>query len=122
MWKKLKAKDSSSASSSSQPARSNWNPNAELVYYLEMDHVSNDPLLQDDDEHVDLLAWWKDNECQFPVLSQFACDVLLVPLSSVSSEATFSSAERIIEERRSSLTSQMVETLTCLKDWEAAES
>ena len=118
MWKKVKGKDSSS---STQPAKSSWNPSAELNHYFELDHVSHDPLLQDDDQ-IDLLGWWKDNERQFPVLSQFARDVLLVPVSSVSSESTFSTAGRIIEERRSSLTPEMVEALTCLKDWEAAET
>jgi hypothetical protein len=46
-----------------------------------MDHVTHDPRLHEDDEDVDLLGWWRDNEHQFPVLSQFARDVLLVPVS-----------------------------------------
>ena len=118
MWKKLKSRDSSS----SQTARSSWNPRAEFNHYLEIDHVSHDPRLQEEDDQIDLLGWWKDNERQFPVLSQFARDVLLVPVSTVSSESTFSTVGRIIEERRSSLAPEMVEALTCLKDWEAADT
>ena len=70
---------------------------------------------------LDLLDWWKNNKRIFPVLCHFARDVLLVPVSSVSSEATFSMVVRIIEERRSSLTPKMVEAITCLKDWELAK-
>ena len=55
------------------------------------------------------------------MLSHFARDVLVVPVSTVSSEATFSTVGRIIEPRRSSLTPDMVEALTCLKDWEMAD-
>jgi hypothetical protein len=43
-------------------------------------------------------------------------------VSTVSSESTFSTVGRIIEERRSSLAPDMVEALTCLKDWEAADT
>jgi hypothetical protein len=36
----------------------------------------------------------------------------------ISSESVFSLAGGLIEERRRSLTSEMVEILTCLKDWQ----
>ena len=39
-----------------------------------------------------------------------------MPVSTISSEGAFSLTGRIIEERR--LTSEMVEMLTCIKDWE----
>ena len=44
----------------------------------------------------------------------------VVSVSGASSEATFSTVGRIIELRRSSLTPEMVEALTCLKVWESA--
>lgn len=47
---------------------------------------------------------------------------LTVPVSTISSESVFSLAGRLIEERRRSLTSEMVEILTCLKDWQIGES
>jgi hypothetical protein len=43
---------------------------------------------------------------------------MTVPVSTISSESTFSLAGRVIEERRRRLTSDMVEILSCLKDWE----
>jgi hypothetical protein len=45
-----------------------------------------------------------------------AKDVLIVPVSTISSEGAFNLTGRIIEERR--LTLEMVEMLTCIKDWE----
>ena len=53
-----------------------------------------------------------------------AKDILTVSMSTISSESTFSMTGRIIEERRRrrSLKPEMVEMLTCIKDWEAAEA
>jgi VIT1/CCC1 family predicted Fe2+/Mn2+ transporter len=45
-----------------------------------------------------------------------------VPVSTISSEYAFSTSGRIIEERRRRLSLEMVEALTCTKDWEAAEN
>jgi hypothetical protein len=48
--------------------------------------------------------------------------VLTVPASTISSESTFSLVVGVIEERRWWLTSEMVEVLSCLKDWELADA
>ena len=47
---------------------------------------------------------------------------LSVPVSTISSESTFSTSGRILEERRRRLNPETVEALACIKDWEAAES
>ena len=70
-----------------------------------------------DDEAIDLLVWWRQNARRFPVLSSMAQDILTIHVSTVSSEAAFSSAGRIIDDRRCSLKPDMVEALTCGKDW-----
>ena len=44
-----------------------------------------------------------------------------MPVSTISSESTFSVTGRIIEERRHQLKPEIVEMLTCIKDWEAAD-
>ena len=67
---------------------------------------------------LDVLKWWKDNQVEFPILSVFARDILSVPVSTISSESAFSLSGRILDNRRMSLTPEMVECLTCLKDWE----
>jgi hypothetical protein len=51
-----------------------------------------------------------------------AKDILTIPVSTISSESTFSMTGRIIEEQRRKLRPDMVEMLTCIKDWEAAEA
>jgi hypothetical protein len=56
----------------------------------------------------------------YPVFSIFARDVLFVPVSTVSSESAFSLAGRITEDRRQSLTQDMVKTLMTVKDVELA--
>ncbi|XP_074374790.1 zinc finger BED domain-containing protein RICESLEEPER 1-like [Apium graveolens] len=38
----------------------------------------------------DALSWWKGNSAKYPILSRMARDILVVPLSTVTSEATFS--------------------------------
>ena len=73
-----------------------------------------------------MLRWSKENSDTFPILSRFygtylQRDVLTVPVSTVSSEAAFSSSGRILDDRRMSLTSDMVEILTIVRDWEQAE-
>ena len=46
-----------------------------------------------------------------------ARDFLAIPLSTVSSESTFSCGGRILGDHRSSLIPQMLEALVCAKDW-----
>jgi len=83
-----------------------------LLSYLDSDPVSE----YDDDFNI--LSWWRDHRRLYPVLSILAKDVMTVPVSTISSESTFSLVGRVIEERRRSLTSDMLEMLSCLKDWE----
>jgi hypothetical protein len=89
---------------------------SELVSYLDCDTVSH---LSDD---FNILDWWHQHKLTYPVLSIMAKDILTVPVSTISSESTFSMTGRIIEERRRKLRPDMVEMLTCIKDWEAAEA
>jgi hypothetical protein len=49
-----------------------------------------------------------------------AKDVLIMPISTISSESTFRLAGWVIEEHR--LTPNMVEILSCIKDWELADA
>jgi chromosome condensin MukBEF complex kleisin-like MukF subunit len=51
-----------------------------------------------------------------------AKDILTVPVSTISSESTFSLTGRIIDERRRRLKSDVVEMLSCIKDWDDAEA
>ena len=51
-----------------------------------------------------------------------ARDIFSVPVSTISSESAFSTTGRIVEERRRSLGSDMVEMLALLKDWEQGDA
>ena len=90
----------------------------ELKLYLETDFTLFE---QSDGDELDILQWWKSHAKTFPILSMLARDVLSIPVSTVSSEQAFSTTGRIIEERRTCLTPEMVEVLTCVKDWEHAD-
>jgi hypothetical protein len=65
---------------------------------------------------------WHEHKLTYPVLSIMAKDVLIVPVSTILSESTFSMTGGIIEERRRRLKPETVEWLTCIKDWELAET
>jgi len=116
-WTKIFA--SSSSSSSSTPSQAapvhNTYCSGELAKYL-----SSDILPHAEDEDFNILQWWHDRKLTFPVLSILARDVLSVPVSSVSSESAFSLAGRILDDRRHSLTPDMVKTLITIKDCELA--
>ena len=65
----------------------------------------------------DILSWWKVNSPRFPVLSQLAQDVLVIPMLSVALECAFSIGDRILDPFRSSLTPKCVQCLICVQDW-----
>jgi hypothetical protein len=68
-----------------------------------------------------ILSWWQRHNESFPILSILARDIMTVPVSTISSESTFSLASRVLKERRRRLTTDMVEVLSCIKDWELAD-
>ena len=105
----------SSSSISSSAASSTTQQYLELKTYLQADVIESDQ-----QKDFNILQWWQMRQARFPILSRLARDVLTIPVSTVSSESAFSTAGRILEERRTSLTSEMVEVLTCLRDWEHA--
>jgi hypothetical protein len=84
-------------------------------------YVDSDCVVQYDEE-FNLLNWWHEHKRTYLVLSLLSRDVLTVPASTISSESTFSLAGRVIEERLRQLTSEMVEVLSCLKDWEVVDA
>jgi hypothetical protein len=83
---------------------------------LDSDNVSHT------DDKFNIISWWHEHKLSYPILSILARDVLSVLVSTVSSESVFSTTGRILEERRRRLSPDMVEILTCVKDWEAVEA
>ncbi|KAG6631959.1 hypothetical protein CIPAW_13G125100 [Carya illinoinensis] len=72
---------------------------------------------EDEGDNFDLLNWWKVNSVRYRILSKVARDVLAIPVSTVASESTFSTAGRVLDPFRSSLNPMMVEALICAQNW-----
>ncbi|XP_074318736.1 zinc finger BED domain-containing protein DAYSLEEPER-like [Silene latifolia] len=73
-------------------------------------------VLGEDEEGLEVLTWWRLNTHRYPVVSRMARDILVTPLSIVASESTFSAGSQHLDSFRSSLTSEMVQTLICSQD------
>ncbi|KAK2661665.1 hypothetical protein Ddye_000239 [Dipteronia dyeriana] len=117
-WNILKCREkdgSSSSSSSSQAPRANEaaaTGGAKLNKFLEaqFDSVGNT-------EEFDPLLWQKNYSYRYLIMSHLARDVLIIPVSTISSEQAFSTSGRIIEPKRNSLSFEMVEVLgACSKE------
>jgi hAT family C-terminal dimerisation region len=67
------------------------NMNELVSYYL----GSMDP------DDIDILGYWKRNETAYPTVAMMAHDIFAVPVSTVPSESYFSSANRILIDKRS---------------------
>jgi hypothetical protein len=66
--------------------------------------------------NFDILNWWKVNSTKFPILAKIARDVLVIPITTVTSESAFSTGGRVLDPFRSSLASVTVEVLICLQN------
>ena len=104
------------SASASASAGSSMGAGNELSNYLDSDNLSQF------DDRFSIISWWHEHKLSYPVLSILARDVLTVLVSTVSLESCFSTTGRILEERRRRLSPDMVEILTCTKNWEAADA
>ncbi|XP_073294475.1 zinc finger BED domain-containing protein DAYSLEEPER-like [Primulina huaijiensis] len=59
---------------------------------------------------------------RFPILSRMIQDILAVPISTVASEAAFSTGGRVLDAFRSSLSPKIVQSLICAQDWFRCDS
>jgi hypothetical protein len=97
-------------------------PTSELPGCSELQtYLDSDPVSQFDDS-FSIVSWWHDHKRTYLVLSILAKDIMNVPVSTISSKSAFSLCGRVIEERQRSLTSEHVEMLSLLKDWEQGDT
>jgi len=89
---------------------------SELSAYMDSDTVNQY------DNDFNILNWWHEHKLSYPVLSILARNVMIVPVSTISSESAFSTTGRIIEERRRRLGPEMVDMLALVKDWELGDA
>ena len=73
------------------------------------------------EDYFDILKWWKEVGSKYKIVKLMERDVLVVQVSTVVSESTFSLGGRILDPFRSSLSPKMVEALVCLKNWLTCE-
>lgn len=59
------------------------------------------------------LEWWRNNSLKYKIMSKMAADILAIPISTVASESTFSAGGRVIDEFRSKLNGESIESLIC---------
>jgi hAT family C-terminal dimerisation region len=70
---------------------------------------------------IDILGYWKRNETVYSTLAMMACDIFIVPVSTIPFESYFCSANRILTYKHRRLGAKTFERLVCLKDWFDAE-
>lgn len=63
------------------------------------------------DTNLDILKWWKDHEKEYPKLSILCAFYLSIPASSASSEREFSAAGLTINEQRTNLNPETLESI-----------
>ncbi|GJT13899.1 zinc finger BED domain-containing protein RICESLEEPER 2 [Tanacetum coccineum] len=68
-------------------------------------------------QSLDILQWWKVNGPRFPIVSKMARDILAIQISTVASEAAFSTGGCVLDPYRTRLSTTIVEALICTQDW-----
>jgi hypothetical protein len=82
---------------------------SEINNYLQEPRISSD--------EKDILSWWRNNQCRFPILAKMARDYLSMQPSSVPSERGFSKSGITITDLRNRLHPETVRCLMCLHSW-----
>ncbi|CAN0903003.1 Putative AC transposase [Linum grandiflorum] len=87
------------------------------IVTTELDHYLADDLYPCNLGELDLLAWWKMYGGKYPTLHDIARDLLAIPITSIASEAAFSSGGRLLDPHRSKLDPSTVEAMMCARSW-----
>jgi hAT family C-terminal dimerisation region len=63
------------------------------------------------DDEFDMLAWWKLKAPKYPIFARLTRDILVVPISTMTSESTLSTSGKTLNPVKSSLNDGSIETL-----------
>jgi hAT family C-terminal dimerisation region len=69
-----------------------------------------------DDKIFSILQYWHPVKGVFPILAFMACDIFIVPISTVALKSYFSVANRVLTDKRIRLCENVFEALVLLKD------
>ncbi|KAL2942307.1 putative AC9 transposase, partial [Bienertia sinuspersici] len=61
------------------------------------------------EENFHIIQWWKNHSSKFLILARIAKDILAIPASTIASESTFSAGRRVLDGKRSRLSSESIE-------------
>ncbi|KAL2939021.1 putative AC9 transposase, partial [Bienertia sinuspersici] len=61
------------------------------------------------EEDFHIIQWWKNHSSKFSVLAKIAKDILAIPASTIASKSAFSAGRRVLDEKRSRLSSESIE-------------
>nr|KAJ0189759.1 hypothetical protein LSAT_V11C800454260 [Lactuca sativa] len=121
-----------SKASESSPPSPKVNENLSDTYMTDFDEFSSCEFTTDGKSKLELyleepklprigdlnvLEYWKPLQVRFPIVSQMARDILVIPISTVASESVFSIGGRVLDAYWSSLKAETAEVLVCLRDW-----
>lgn len=67
--------------------------------------------------NVNPSMWWKLSALRFATLGKLAREVFSIQASSVASESAFSSARRLINDRRTRMSDESISTVLLLQSW-----
>jgi hAT family C-terminal dimerisation region len=90
--------------------------------YFEDQQMNNNELLsyyfrRMKNDRIDISEYWKRNATAYPTSMMMTHDIFAVSVSIVPSESCFSSANRILTDKRTKLGSKFFKQLVCNKDW-----
>ncbi|KAG6516407.1 hypothetical protein ZIOFF_026866 [Zingiber officinale] len=68
-------------------------------------------------QDLNVLEHWKNQNHRYPTLALMACDVLVIPITTVASELAFSIGSRVLTKYRSCTLHEKVQALICTCNW-----
>ena len=83
---------------------------------MKFDHFIDEGVLKRS-ENFGILAWWKSNGLKYPTLQRIARNILVISVTTVASEAAFSTNGRLLSPHRSKLHPKTVEAMMCAQNW-----
>jgi len=67
--------------------------------------------------HLNVLSYWKANQCRYPIMASMARDLLAILVTTIASELSFNVSGQILDKYRNCLLPSNLEALICTRDW-----